>query len=190
MEDAGFHYHRRVTIEKNPQSEATRNKETSLLHVTVKRNALNSMPQAGEYLMVFAAPGEAETVVPCDLSFEEWCQWANSIWPDWATPTWHGIRETDVLNTAVARETPDERHVCPLQLGLIERVVRLWSNPGEVVFSPFAGIGSEGWEAVAWGRRFYGVELKRSYFDTAVRNLANREAETLGRISLFDEGVA
>lgn len=187
MEDAGFRYQRRITIEKNPQSEATRNKETSLLHVTVRRNALNSFPQAGEYLMVFVAPGEAETPVPCDLTFEQWCEWANSIWPDHAHYTWRGIRETDVLNTAVAKEHPDERHVCPLQLGLIERCVRLWSNPGEIVLSPFAGIGSEGVVAIDCGRRFYGIELKESYFRTAARTLAACEAEVHSRLSLFDE---
>lgn len=187
MEAAGWHYHRRVTIEKNPQSEATRNKETSLLHVTVRRNALAAMPQAGEYLMVFTAPGDAEIPVPVDLSFEEWCSWANSIWPDWATPTWRGIRETDVLNTAVAKETPDERHVCPLQLGLIERVVRLWSNPGEVVFSPFAGIGSELYVARQWGRRSYGIELKESYYRTAVRNLRQLDVELAQRNDMFAE---
>lgn len=186
MEDAGFHYHRRVTIEKNPQSEATRNKETSLLHVTVKRDALSSMPQAGEYLMIFQAPGDAEVRVPCDLSFEEWCAWANSIWPDWATPTWHGIRETDVLNTAVAKEAPDERHVCPLQLGLIERVVRLWSNPGELVFSPFAGIGSELYVARQWRRRSYGIELKQSYYRTAVNNLERLDVELDAQPSFMD----
>ena len=97
---------------------------------------------------------------------------------------WRGIRETDVLNAAVAKERPEERHVCPLQLGLIDRVVQLWSNPDELVFSPFGGIGSEGWSALGLGRRFYGVELKRSYFDTACRNLRNRE--NVGALSLFD----
>lgn len=187
MEDAGFHYHRRITIEKNPQNEATRNKESSLLHVTVRRNALNSFPQAGEYLLVFQAPGTPEVPVPCsDLSFEDWCRWANSIWPDWATPTWHGIRETDVLNTAVARETPDERHVCPLQLGLIERVVRLWSNPGELVLSPFAGIGSELYVARQWGRRGYGVELKESYYRTAITNLQRLDQQLAQDLRLVD----
>jgi DNA modification methylase len=184
MEDAGFRYHRRITIEKNPQSEATRNKETSLLHVTVKRNALNAFPQAGEYLLVFAAPGDPEVPVPTDISFEKWCEWANGIWPDHASYAWHGIRETDVLNTAVAREHPDERHCCPLQLGLIERTVRLWSNPGELVFSPFAGIGSEGVVALEWDRRFYGIELKESYYRTAARNLAHAEDAATSRLPM------
>lgn len=208
MVDAGFAYHRRITIAKNPQLEATRNKETSLLHVTAIRDAASSMPQTGEYLMVFTAPGTNDAPIVHDReehSFERHTAWMNSIWPEPSTPddgevdqwrqwlypdgdtsTWDGIRETDVLNAAVAKERPEERHVCPLQLGLIDRVVLLWSNPGELVFSPFGGIGSEGWSALGAGRQFYGVELKESYWRTACRNLAQRELST-GAASLFDE---
>lgn len=208
MVDAGFHYHRRITIEKNPQLEATRNKETSLLHVTAIRDAANSFPQTGEYLMVFTAPGDNATPVTHDRdehTFERHTEWMNSIWPEPAEPAageaeqwrqwlwpdgdasaWHGIRETDVLNAAVAKERPEERHVCPLQLGLTDRVVRLWSNPDELVFSPFGGIGSEGWAALGAGRRFYGCELKESYYRTAVRNLTQRENEMSSKVSLFE----
>lgn len=206
--DAGFAYHRRITIEKNPQLEATRNKETSLLHVTALRDAANSMPQTGEYLMVFTAPGDNGTPVTHDRdahSFERHTEWMNSIWrepglfaegeeeqfrqwlwPDGDRTTWDGIRETDVLNAAMAKERPEERHVCPLQLGLIDRVVMLWSNPGELVFSPFGGIGSEGWSALGCGREFYGVELKESYWRTACRNLEKRSTEVSSRQSLFE----
>ena len=211
MVDAGFHYHRRITIAKNPQLEATRNKETSLLHVTAIRDAAASMPQTGEYLMVFTAPGTNAVPVTHDRgehTFERHTEWMNSIWQEPSTPadgevdqwrqwiypegelsTWDGIRETDVLNAAIAKDRPEERHVCPLQLGLIDRVVRLWSNPGELVFSPFGGIGSEGWSALGAGRRFYGVELKESYWRTACRNLTQREAES-SAASLFDELTA
>jgi len=95
------------------------------------------------------------------------------------------IRETDVLNAAVARDAADERHIAPLQLGVIERAVKLWSNPGDLVFSPFAGIGSEGYVALQHGRRFSGIELKQSYFDTARRNLER----AAGQISLLAEAV-
>ncbi len=207
MVAAGFHYQRRVTIWKNPQLEATRNKETSLLHVTSLRDATSSMPQTGEYLMVFTAPGVNTSPVLHERdehTFERHTQWMNSIWqtprfkegeaemfeqwldPDGTGNAWTGIRETDVLNAAIAKERPEERHVCPLQLGLIERCVELWSNRGELVFSPFAGVGSEGWESVRLGRRFYGVELKESYWTTAARNLAHIEAKTAGLQSLFD----
>lgn len=208
MVDAGFNYQRRVTIWKNPQLEATRNKETSLLHVTALRDAASSLPQTGEYLMLFTAPGANEVPVIHERSehtFERHTEWMNSIWqqpalregeaamfeawldPDGSGGAWTGIRETDVLNAAVAKERPEERHVCPLQLGLIERCVRLWTNPGELVFSPFAGIGSEGWESLRHQRRFYGIELKESYFRTAARNLAQIERVTSGLQSLFDE---
>jgi hypothetical protein len=208
MVDAGFRYQRRVTIWKNPQLEATRNKETSLLHVTALRDAASSMPQTGEYLMVFTAPGANPVPVHherAEHSFERHTEWMNSIWqapalqdgeadmfeawldPDGTGPVWTGIRETDVLNAAVAKDAPEERHVCPLQLGLIDRAVELWSNPGELVFSPFGGNGSEGWSSIGLGRRAYLVELKESYFRTAAKNLARREADTVGKASLFDE---
>jgi DNA modification methylase len=183
MQDAGFLYRARISIDKNPQIQATRTKDANLLFVTLKRNALDSHPQAAECVLLFTAPGEPETPVHApDIGNKEWIEWAHHVWYD--------IRETDVLNAALGKEHEDERHICPLQLGLIERCVRLWTNPGETVFSPFAGIGSEGWEALAHGRRFYGVELKRSYFDTACRNLAKREAEIAQTMSLFDEAAS
>lgn len=105
-----------------------------------------------------------------------------------ARPIWYGIDETDTLNTAVAKENDDERHICPLQLGTIERCIRLWSNPGETVLSPFAGIGSEGYEAVRLGRRYIGIELKPQYAAVAVRNLKTAEAAQ-SQGSLFSETV-
>jgi len=196
MVDAGFRYQRRITIWKNPQLEATRNKETSLLHITALRDASQSFPQTGEYVMIFTAPGDNATPITHrrdDWSFEHHTEVMNSIWPEPASPdpgeielwrdqaradadgaVWTGIRETDVLTAATAKDHPDEKHVCPLQLGLIDRCVELWSNPGELVFSPFAGIGSEGWSALGLGRQFYGVELKESYYRTATRNLHRR----------------
>lgn len=207
MVAAGFRYQRRITIWKNPQLEATRNKETSLLHVTSIRDAAQSFPQTGEYLMIFTAPGDNETPIVHARdrhTFERHTAWMNSIWEtpplqeteddqlfSWLFPdgpgdatAWHGIRETDVLTASTAKAHPSEKHVCPLQLGLIDRCVELWSNPGEVVFSPFAGIGSEGWSAIGLGRRFYGVELKDTYYATAVNNLTVRAASM--QASLFD----
>lgn len=179
MEDAGFLYRARIAIDKNPQIQATRTKDSNLLFATLKRNALDSHPQASECVLVFTKPGEAaEKVLAPDITNQEWITWAHHVWYD--------IRETDVLNAALGKEHDDERHICPLQLGLIERCVRLWTNKGETVFSPFGGIGSEGYEALAWGRRYYGVELKRSYFDTAVRFLTDRENDLAASMSLFE----
>jgi DNA modification methylase len=178
MERAGFRYHARIAIDKDPQVQATRTKDANLLFVTLKRNALDSHPQASECLLIFRKPGEAAAKVHADdISNVEWISWAHHIWYD--------IRATDVLNAALGKEHDDERHICPLQLGLIERCVRLWTNRDETVFSPFAGIGSEGVESLRWGRRFYGIELKRSYFDTARRFLTTAESD--GEVpTLFD----
>ena len=128
-----------------------------------------------DYILLFRAPGENLVPVKCDLSNEEWILWAR--------PIWYGIRESDVLNKASARENKDERHICPLQLETIRRCLRLWSNRGELVLSPFAGIGSEGYESVRNGRRFVGVELKESYYKVAVANLKKAASE----MSLFEE---
>ena len=101
----------------------------------------------------------------------------NDEWIEWAQPIWWNIRETRTLNFRPGREDNDERHICPLQLDFIERCVRLWSNPGEMVFDPFAGIGSTPYTAVKLGRRGLGIELKPSYWATAGDNLRNLEAE-------------
>jgi DNA modification methylase len=112
----------------------------------------------------------------------------NEDWICWARPIWYGIREMETLNVAVARENADERHVCPLQLDTIERCVRLWSNRGDVVLEPFAGIGSTGVVAIRHSRRFVGVELKRSYAEVAARNLREAEAAVATpTLPLFDE---
>ena len=113
-----------------------------------------------------------------DVSNEEWIEWARPVWLD--------IRETNTLNVRVARDAEDERHICPLQLDFIERVIRLWSNPGETVFSPFAGIGSEPYTAIKLGRRGLGIELKPSYWRTAVNNCRDMES-TMNMPSLFDD---
>jgi len=210
MVAAGFNYQRRITIWKNPQLEATRNKETSLLHVTALRDACQSYPQAGEYLMVFTAPGTPEVPVThsrAGHTFEKHTEWMNSIWNEpevpavgeedmwrqWLHPdgpanvaTWRGIRETDVLTARGSKDSQDEKHVCPLQLGLIARTIELWTNPGELVFTPFLGIGSEIYEAIRLGRRGYGVELKDTYYAQAVKNLRSVEDRTTNHLNLFD----
>lgn len=122
-------------------------------------------------------PGENAVPVHPDISNDEWIEWAR--------PIWYGIRESDTLNKADAREHADERHIAPLQLGTIERCIRLWSNTGETVLSPFGGIGSEGYEAVRLGRKYIGIELKPSYWRQAVKNLQTAEA-TKVMPTLFD----
>lgn len=167
--DAGWIYHGDVCIDKDPQAQAIRTHSKALLFVQLRKDSSWLRPALADYILVFRKPGENAVAIHPDLTNNEWIEWAR--------PIWYGIDETDTLNTAIAREDKDERHICPLQLGTIERCIRLWSNPGDLVLSPFAGIGSEGFEAVKRGRRFLGFELKASYAKTAGANLAL--AETL-----------
>lgn len=177
FKEAGFIHHGEVVIDKDPQAQAIRTKSKSLLFVQLERDSSWLRPALADFILLFRAPGENTTPVHPDISREEWIEWAR--------PIWYGIRESDTLNVAVARENDDERHICPLQLGTIERCVRLWSNPGETVLSPFAGIGSEGYESILHGRKFVGVELKPSYWRVAAKNLANAELSA-NRPTLFD----
>ena len=124
-------------------------------------------PAYADYILLFRTPGENEKPILPDITNDDWIEWAR--------PVWYGIDTTDTLNVAEARGNKDERHICPLQLPVIHRCVKLWSNPGETVFSPFAGIGSEGYEAILCGRKFVGIELKSEYFDSAVKNLKRAE---------------
>lgn len=167
---AGWVLHGEVTIDKDPQAQAIRTKAQALMFQTLNRDSASSRPALADYLLVFRAPGDNAIPIKPDCD--------NETWIEWARPVWYSIRETDTLNTAIAREDADERHICPLQLPLIERCVRLWSNRGETVLSPFAGIGSEGYVAIAQGREFVGIELKRSYWRTAVANLDAISSQT------------
>jgi len=173
--DAGFIFHGEVTVDKDPQAQAIRTKAHALMFVSLKRDGCNVRPALADYVLIFRVPGDNEVPVMTDVD--------NETWIEWARPIWTGIRESDTLNAAAGRDNDDERHICPLQLPLIERCVRLWSNKGETVLSPFAGIGSEGHEAIRLGRQFIGCELKPSYWSTACANLekavALRDANTL-----------
>ena len=176
--DAGWIFHGEVTIDKDPQAQAIRTKAQALMFVTKNRDSSMTRPALADYLLLFRKPGDNEIQIKNDVSNEEWIEWARPVWLD--------IRETNTLNARTGREQADERHICPLQLDFIERVIRLWSNPGETVFSPFAGIGSEPYTAVRLGRFGLGIELKPSYWRTAVDNLRSVEAQ-LAMPSLFDE---
>lgn len=167
----GFTYHGEVCIDKDPQAQAIRTKSKGLLFVQMHKDSSWSRPALGDYVLLFRAPGENVVPIHPDLTNDEWIEFAR--------PIWYGIRESDTLNVLPARSTEDERHIAPLQLGTIERCIRLWSNPSETILSPFAGIGSEGHEAVRLGRRFVGVELKPEYWRVGVKNL--REAERLSK---------
>lgn len=159
----GWIFFGEVTVDKDPQAQAIRTKSHALMFVTKNRDSSGTRPALADYLLLFKKPGLNAVPIKTDVSNEEWIEWAR--------PVWLGIRETRTLNTRVAKESADEKHICPLQLDFIERCVRLWSNPGELVVSPFAGIGSELYVAVQLGRRAVGIELKPAYWKTAVDNL-------------------
>jgi hypothetical protein len=168
-EAAGWKYHSRVTVWKCPVREMQRTKAHGLLYKQLRRDSTFSRQGLAEYVLVFRRwATEGDEVEPVEHTEETF---PLQRWQEWASPVWMDIQQTNVLNVELAREDGDEKHMCPLQLDLIERCVALWSNPGDVVLSPFAGIGSEGVVARRLGRRFVGVELKRSYWERAARNL-------------------
>lgn len=167
----GWIYYGEACVNKDPQAQAIRTKSHALMFVTKERDSAALRPALADYLLIFKKPGDNPTPIKPDVTNEEWI--------DWAQPVWWDIRETHTLNVRVAREDNDERHICPLQLDFIERCVRLWSNPGETILSPFGGIGSEGYVAVKRGRQFIGCELKPSYWQVACRNLEIAEEEAL-----------
>ena len=167
--DAGWIFHGEVTVDKDPQAQAIRTKSQALMFVTKNRDSSMTRPALADYLLLFRKPGENQVQIKTDVTNDEWIEWARPVWLD--------IKETNTLNVRVARENADERHICPLQLDFIERCIRLWSNPGETVFTPFAGIGSELYVAVQQGRRALGIELKPSYWRVAVNNLRSLDAQ-------------
>ena len=171
--DEGWIYHSRITIWKDPVVEMQRTKSIGLLHKQLKKDSTMSRAGLPDYLLVFRKPGENTEPVSHtadDFPVEQWQQWASPVWPD--------INQTRTLNVKAAREPNDEKHVCPLQLDLIERCLVLWSNKGDVVFSPFTGIGSEGVSALKLRRKFIGTELKESYWKQACAYLQQAEAES------------
>lgn len=153
-------------VRKNPQAQAIRTKARELQFAGLESDRAKQRGSLPDYLLKFRAPGENAVRIDSEgqVSRNEWIAWAECCWAD--------IRETDTLNVKDGRGDDDTKHICPLQLGVINRLIRLYSNPGELVFSPFTGIGSEGYEALCLGRRFYGCELKEEYHAAALANLA------------------
>jgi len=199
FEEEGWTYHSRVTIWKDPVIEMQRTKNHGLLHRNFTKESNACRQGMADYLIVFRkwADIDDQTQVkqvreigdyigeepPTQSDITGWgnkpeqLNYSISVWQRYASPVWFDINQTRVLNYRQAKAQDDEKHICPLQLDVIARSIDLWSNPGDVVFSPFCGIGSEGYEAIKMGRKFIGIELKPSYFDIAVKNL--QEAERL-----------
>lgn len=171
--EAGFIYHSEVTIWKDPVTAMQRTKALGLLHKQLKKDSCMSRQGIADYLVTMRKPGSNhEAVAHTNESFPV------DVWQCYASPVWMDINPSDTLQRTSAREERDEKHICPLQLQVIRRALELWTNPGDLVLSPFAGIGSEGFESIKTGRRFIGFELKGSYFQQAVENLRNAEAES------------
>lgn len=185
----GFTFHSEVVIWKDPVTAMQRTKALGLLHKTVRENASMSRQGIPDYLVTMRAPGEC---VGDDRVRHNAEVYPVSLWQQVASPVWMDIEPNDTLQYRSAREHDDERHICPLQLEVIRRGIELWTNPGETVLSPFMGIGSEGHVALGGAtgtgarldpRRFVGFELKRSYYEQAVRNL--RAASETKQLGLF-----
>jgi len=207
-QDAGFIYHSEVCIWKDPVTAMQRTKALGLLHKQLLKDSAMSRQGIPDYLVVMRKPDDNPE--PCKgplrhfvgedapanfrpVKYDDhrlaWIPASQSatpidIWQRYASPIWMDIRQTNTLQFRAARDSDDERHICPLQLDVIERAIQLWTNPGDTVWSPFMGIGSEGYVAIQQGRRFIGVELKASYYALAERNLAQANRQ---QIDLFAE---
>ena len=179
FEGRGWIFHGEITIDKCPQAQAIRTHSKGLSFGQLKKDASWLRPALADYILVFRKPGDNKIPIIPEITNDQWIEWAR--------PVWYGIRESNTLNVAEGRSCEDERHICPLQLETIERCVSLWSNKGETVFSPFMGIGSEGYQSLLLDRKFIGIELKKSYFEAAKKNLY-RATDMDSQQSLF-EGV-
>lgn len=179
--DAGFVYHARCTIWKDPVVEMQRTKALGLLYKQLKKDSAMSRVGMPDYMLFFRKDDPNPEPIahdPDDLSVTEW--------QELASPVWMTVQQGNVLNGRLAKGSEDERHICPLQLDVIERCLRLYSNPGDVVLDPFNGIGSTGFQALKMARKYIGIELKPEYAAQASRFLT--EAED-GAVSMFSDGA-
>lgn len=166
--DAGFIYHSEVCIWKNPVTEMQRTKALGLLHKQIKKDSSMCRQGLPDYLVTMRKPGDnPELITHTDDSFPV------DVWQHYASPVWMDIRQSNTLQRTSAREERDERHICPLQLDVIQRGINLWTNPGDIVLDPFVGIGSSAYQAILMGRKGLGIELKSSYFKQAYLNCEN-----------------
>jgi hypothetical protein len=181
--EAGWIYHSEVCIWKDPVTAMQRTKALGLLHKQIKKDSCMSRQGIADYLVTMRKPGDnPEPVTHTNETFPV------ELWQRYASPVWMDIDAGNTLQYMGARDSEDERHICPLQLDIISRALELWTNPGDTVLSPFAGIGSEGFVALEKKRRFIGAELKESYYRTAIKNLdaAGRQRD----LDLSSRGVA
>ena len=186
FQDCGFIFHSEVCIWKNPVTEMQRTKALGLLWKQIKKDSSMNRQGIPDYLVTMRKPGEnPERVTHTDETFP--CD----VWQQYASPVWMDIKQSDTLQRKSARDEKDERHICPLQLEVIKRGIELWTNPRDIVFDPFMGIGSSPCVAVRLGRRGTGIELKESYYTQAENNLEIAALEDdvpsiVGQMSIFD----
>ena len=206
FQEIGFIYHSRVAIWKDPLIEATRTKALGLMHKQIQKDSAMCRQGLPDYLITMRKPGENIEPISHSSGFDRFIGedeplapkteptlkdsrqhkdismvitdpvYSHHVWRRYASPVWMDINQSNTLNKESAREEKDERHICPLQLQVIERAIELWTNPNDIVLSPFAGIGSEIYSAVKMGRRGVGIELKESYWQQAVINCKNAES--------------
>ena len=179
FEECGFIYHSEVCIWKDPVVAMQRTKALGLLHKQIKKDSAMCRQGIADYLVTMRKPGDnPEKITHTNESFPV------QVWQNYASPVWMDINPSDTLQRTSAREEKDEKHICPLQLDVIKRGINLWTNPNDIVFTPFMGIGSEIYQALKMGRRGIGIELKESYYNQAVVNCEN--AEKIKGSSLLD----
>lgn len=179
FEECGFIYHSEVCIWKDPVMAMQRTKALGLLHKQIKKDSAMCRQGIADYLVTMRKPGEnPERITHTDETFPV------KVWQNYASPVWMDINPSNTLQRTSAREEKDEKHICPLQLDVIERGINLWTNPNDIVFTPFMGIGSEIYQALKMGRRGIGIELKESYYNQAVLNCNN--VEKVKHSSLLD----
>lgn len=219
FENVGFIYHSRVAIWKDPLIEATRTKALGLMHKQLVKDSAMCRQGLPDYLITMRKPGDnpepvahpdglttfagedepdapkkeptlKDSRINKDISLAKTDPvYSHHVWRRYASPVWMDINQSNTLQKESARDEKDERHICPLQLDVIERALQLWSNPGDTVLSPFAGIGSEIYQAVKMDRRGIGIELKESYYTQAVKNL-HRVLEEKAQINIFEMEAA
>ncbi|MDA8223473.1 MAG: DNA methyltransferase [Desulfitobacterium hafniense] len=180
FQDAGFIYHSKVVIWKDPVVEMQRTKALGLLHKQIKKDSVMCRQGMPDYLITMRKPGENPEKV-CHTPEE----FPVDVWQRYASPVWTDIRQSDTLQRQSARVEADEKHICPLQLEVIQRGLELWTNVGDTVLDPFNGIGSSGYVALKMGREYKGIELKPSYFDQAVGNLKAANEEMMDKAKPF-----
>lgn len=170
--EVGFIFHSEVTIWKNPVTEMQRTKALGLLHKQIRKDSAMSRQGMPDYIVTFRKPGENPEPIPHTHE-----TFPVDVWQRYASPVWMDIRQSNTLQRKSARDEKDEKHICPLQLDVIERCIDLWTNPNDIVLDPFAGIGSVPYQAVIMGRRGLGIELKDSYFAQAISNMEQATTE-------------